>query len=405
MFYYRREAFGLTLFDVVNLQLVVMFIFSKEEFRIYDKNSIVQYRLKWVLFSFIPFFISGVLSSIVNIDKITSLNPILISITYNLKIFQLPLLVLIMLLFFKRNNKNYFRAKKIFLWGAYSQVIIGTFQQVFIARNNPDLLRSAVHGTAVSHHSVIAMIMIVCLPFVVNEFVKTESVRYRVFLCAMGLGIVNVIVASGSRSGLLALLIGIVIFILTSIKWKKEYFLSLLIIFIASGVVYEFTPLKAVMSKTFESSGQIDKSSYSRLLIWLGAIEAHHKAPLINKIFGLGIGLYGKIRYSFVIWSGHKGASGAHNNILHVLCETGIVGLLFFVYHWVVLLWRLYLEKSFLARSFLYLTIGLLVSGMMQETFWFQSAFGSFWAFYICAFVLVVCESHDLEKSNDNIKA
>jgi O-antigen ligase len=132
-------------------------------------------------------------------------------------------------------------------------------------------------------------------------------------------------------------------------------------------------------------------SSFGRLLIWKGSVEHFLKAPITEKLIGCGPGTFKTIPFSFFVFD-RKGSSGAHNNFLHVLIETGIIGFVLFVYFFSVALYSLFKHSKTdpLAGLFFYGTIALLGSGFSQETFWMQFVFGNLWLFHTVLLGLIV---------------
>ena len=100
-----------------------------------------------------------------------------------------------------------------------------------------------------------------------------------------------------------------------------------------------------------------------------------------------------------MIWGSSKAASGAHNNLLHVLCEIGIFGLIIYILFFYNVLKGLYRYfNNPLSKAYFFLTIALLASGITQETFWFQKAFGSFWLFYMLFLAIILQNNQKVEK-------
>ena len=236
------------------------------------------------------------------------------------------------------------------------------------------------------HHSQIGNMMTISISCAMYKMLAAKTVRNKIFYLILSLLFCWAIICSGSRGNLLGVMCAIGIMILTQIKLSKTFFLFLLgVLLISTGLVL-FSPILQLVNITLNSpvSG-VDQSSYNRFFIWKGAWEQFVKAPFITKLFGIGIGNFTNLHYSFLLESGKKATSGAHNNFLHVLTETGIIGASIFIGFFlsiIATLWKKGKEDS-LAYCYIWVTIALLISGFSQETFWFQPSFGNFWLYYM----------------------
>lgn len=251
-------------------------------------------------------------------------------------------------------------------------------------------------GTLPSHHSVIAMYSVTMIPFLINEFYIANNYTKKTIYLLATMFSSYIIFLSESRSVLLGVLVSVLIFAMFSIRFNKKTFYLFMLLGCLAIIAWHLPVTKKVYEETFThtTSTGIDISTYSRLFIWKGAWGSFQDASLGQKIFGQGIGLFSEIEFRNVVWSGGKGSTGAHNNLLHILVEVGILGLVFVIIHFVVILFFLFKKNILLSKLFAYATIALLVSGVTQETFWFQRAFGSFWLFYIILLALIFQEKN-----------
>lgn len=131
----------------------------------------------------------------------------------------------------------------------------------------------------------------------------------------------------------------------------------------------------AVERQSSSASSLEDDGLSGRTGIWQEHLDYFASNPL-NMLFGTGYGYNGKVS-----------ASNAHLLYLHVLTESGLAGLLFF----------LYLQKKtlFLLQSphlrVMRLTVwALLLTGLTQETLYPTSAFTHFVGFYLSALVMAL---------------
>jgi len=243
------------------------------------------------------------------------------------------------------------------------------------------------------HHCQVGNMMTISIVCSIHNLFETHLLRRKVAYLSISFLFCWAIICSGSRSNLLGIICAVGLLILSKFKFSKRYFLGTSSLALVSLFLVLFSPFKHITDFTFKSySRGIDLSSYQRLFIWKGAWEHFVHAPFFTKLFGIGIGNYSNIKYSFFLDDGDKVASGAHNNFLHVLSETGVFGELIFLglFSAIILaLWRAGKQDPF-AFLFCWATIALLISGLTQETFWFQISFGNFWMFYMAGLAMAL---------------
>ncbi|MBE9015944.1 hypothetical protein C7Y66_14030 [Chroococcidiopsis sp. CCALA 051] len=110
--------------------------------------------------------------------------------------------------------------------------------------------------------------------------------------------------------------------------------------------------------------------------IWTERMSLLDKEPLLW-FFGGGFG------------SAIDSGSNAHMLYLHIIIETGLIGLLIFAFLFYKILSLLY-EYEQGTKPVFWVTIALLFSSMTQETFYPTPAFGHFIGFYLCCLALAL---------------
>lgn len=340
----------------------------------------------------ILFFLAivGIISLLINLPRIETKQAIF-SATFILHLIQLPIVAFFLSLKCQQNPQYLIRIINTIWYSFIFQLLIVFIQ---ILKAGPiGSLRGEFHGTFTHHHCSIALHFLLVIPIAFLKF-KSHSIITKIIAIIVLISSILISILSESRSVLVGLVISLILFILM----KSKFSIKTLYIWGGASIVMFLTllltPLNTIISDTFNSQTGVngmDLSTYSRLLIWRGGWESFESANILKKLFGQGMGLYYTIQYSFVLWGGTKDATGAHNNPLHVLCELGISGLLLFVSYFFLTLKILFKRrKNSIAHLFFYITIALLASGISQETFWFQSAFGSFWLFYTVVLCIVL---------------
>jgi O-antigen ligase len=276
------------------------------------------------------------------------------------------------------------------------------FYQYFILSDIP------ASGTISWHHAMLGNMMVFAAVVSLYRLLMTKKTMLRLaFGCLFSLFLYTIIL-SQTRSILGGVAIALAVFLIRFLKlsWKNMLIIGM-IIFLLFAVI-KVTPLQKTINRTIHSTETpiaLDMSSFGRLLIWKGSLEHFLKAPLSEKLIGCGPGKFSTVPFDFFVFN-TKGSSGAHNNFLHTIIETGIVGFLLFLLFFSVTLLSLHRhsKKDPLALLYFYGTITLLGSGLSQETFWMQYDFGNLWLFYIVFLGLVVGKPEIPEITKKNNK-
>jgi O-antigen ligase len=257
-------------------------------------------------------------------------------------------------------------------------------------------------GGTYHHHGMIGNVMTISLGWHIALFFKAKTKTPKILYAVLSLVALLAILFSESRSSLVGIGISALLFIALHFRLNKMYIFSLLFSLVFAYLLLQYSPLQQTIDRTFNSSpAGLDPSSLGRILIWKGGWNYFVNAPLLIKLFGHGIGQYITVPYEFWVEMGRL-TSGAHNNLLHVLIETGIVGLIVFIIVFIKILselWKIR-EINLFAKYMFYSTIALLASGLTQETFWFQNSFGSFWLFYICCLSIAFAQNKQFLESD-----
>jgi O-antigen ligase len=333
----------------------------------------------------IIFLMISVFSVILNIQTKKPID-ILTSIWY---IFNLIELILVLMIFsqsyFKNNREMNINIVLIF---SVFEMILAFYQYSGIGSSSAaaDSLRE-VKGTFSNHHAMLGNMMVLTFAFCFYRSMISKNLILKILYISGMLLSVYMVIISGSRSTLFGVFSTIAVFIILNIKFTKKFIIYCSIILTVTGYLFLFSPVHDIVLNTFKNNqtNQLDLSSLGRLLVWKGAVQNFIEAPILNKLFGVGFGNFYTMKYSFRLLEGNNYASGGHNNYLHVLTETGIIGLMVFLILFgfiLVRLWKKSKEDKF-CLAYFYATLILLFSGFTQETFWFQYAFYRFWIIYI----------------------
>jgi len=322
------------------------------------------------------------------------------SLSYLFHLSELPVVFLILFNFLSYKQRNPSIAL-ILILSTIELLIVGV-QFVFSAQRDMFSLQKNVVGTF-DHHCQIGNMLTISIACSLYKFIKVPSLKSKVFYLLLSFLFVWAITASSSRSNLNGVFIAVVLAILTQFKFNLRYVVILTGICVICFVLFVFSPMQQIIQGTLNNSQgtSVDISAYQRFFIWQGAWEHFVQAPIIVKLLGIGIGNYPNLVYKHSLLGGYS-ISGAHNNFLHVLSETGIIGFICFVCIFtsiLVILWKKGREDVF-AYLYFWATIALILSGLTQETFWFQNVFGNLWLYYMFGLALTLIDNK--EPSNDS---
>jgi O-antigen ligase len=199
-------------------------------------------------------------------------------------------------------------------------------------------------------------------------YIKTKRFPYRIFWIIMGFLSIFVLYFTASRNGYLASAVSIIatVALIVRKKYRIPAVLSTcVIILFLSLVVFPGIMIRITTILNFE----LDRSSLSRLILWQQAWVAMKK----NCLTGVGIGNFFYLPMSLNL-------SIAHNQLLNMLAETGIIGgagyivLLYFIFR---ILIRSYV-KAMKRNNIKVIFTGSLIASWLG--FAFHNFFDGIWA-------------------------
>lgn len=209
------------------------------------------------------------------------------------------------------------------------------------------------------------------------------SLNRKLFLDSMLLSMsILACILSESRAGLVTILIFAVVF------WfqKLVYGIIATAVTVVAGVTaIVFTPELRDLTSTVGSTTKrqatlfeaIDTENLSgRDQIWIDRINFLDEEPLR---WFIGSGFGSAVDYG----------SNAHMLYLHIILETGLAGLLMFVFLFSKILYYLHRHETGMQPIF-WVTIAFLISSLTQETFYPVPAMGQFVGFYLCSLAIAL---------------
>jgi len=391
--------------DIADFTIMILFLgfFSKlfQQKKVSFENS----GTKNIIGALIAFLIIAMFSIILNVQTKKPID-VFTSLWY---IFNLIELIMVLVIFSQKYFQN-IREMSINLVLLFSiiEVIAALYQYSGIGGEyaSVESLRD-VRGTFSNHHAMLGNMMVLMLAFCLYRSIISKNVMLKLVYISGILFSIYMVIISGSRSTLFGIFATIACYLIINIKLSKKFIIYSSILVTTCVCLFLFSPVHDITLNTFKNNqtNQLDLSSYGRLLVWKGAIQHFIEAPVLNKLFGIGFGNYYTMKYSFSLVEGNKNISGGHNNYLHALTETGIIGLIVFMLLFILILVKLKKQSKINRLSFVYFyaTIALLFSGFTQETFWFQPAFYRFWLIYIFFLGLCLSSREKEEQSSEKV--
>lgn len=230
-------------------------------------------------------------------------------------------------------------------------------------------------GTIGYNHGYTAVQIVMLVGLYLSLQVRQDRLVEVIYLL-VGLGGVFL---TGSRAGLVAIAILTAAYFLR--KPSKLIIATALSILLLLGVGGMANRFDVDLNRTYERdtalAQPLDPQHLSgRQDIWHQAL-AFVQADPTRWMIGAGPGSAAQLD------------TNAHMMILHVVVETGIVGLTVFGWLAYTVLRLLRKQKSY-TRPLLWVSVALLISSLTQETFYPIPAFGHFLGFYLCSLAIAL---------------
>jgi len=186
-------------------------------------------------------------------------------------------------------------------------------------------------------------LLVALLPYLIALFKVVKNLFCRILFVAVGVLSLIVIVLAGSRIALISLILVGMVHVFTA----RRKVLSLAALAVLAIVVWRLMPpvfqQRYLTTATYAEGGQLDDSNQLRLRIWNAGWRMFLDHPLLGVGFGQFPTAYGS-KYSGVA---HGAWMNPHNLFLQVLCETGVMGVVFFG----MFIWRIFQVNRRLLNS------------------------------------------------------
>jgi|GEM_PF-5238667 len=356
-----------------------------------------------------PIFISlsvlcgfAILSALFGIFFTPNYFPELLNTNYTIafhiyRFLQLPVVYLFVINSMKVSNS----VEKIIIYSVLFQMFL-VFLQLFVFQTNSDG-RMRATGTLFENHMVIGLYIMTFIPLLIVCLRNKKDFRAKVFWLTLAVYSVYIIIAASARSVLLGLTAAVAALVFFNLRFNKKAIGIVVSSVIIAFFVFRFMPVQETIDRTFSGGNanvrSLDVSSYSRLFIWRGSLTVFENSSLFHKITGKGPGTFAGLDLIIMQLDGRRQATAAHNNFLHTLIEIGIIGTILFLAHFVIIIFYFLKKKNFTALVFACVTIGLLVSGFTQESFWVNGG-NHYWMYYITILAIFVSMFESKRKEN-----
>jgi len=200
----------------------------------------------------------------------------------------------------------------------------------------------------------------------------TQNIRFKILYYLAFLTSTLTVVFTQSRGPLLAIIIGIAVFILT-ISWRYARYALIAVVVLILTVAIVSPDIYDRYSKTIKMELSSDYSG-SRLAIFGTSV----KIIKINLLTGVGPGNYRDSYINYRAENSKRIYTHAHNDFLNVAAYSGIPGAIAFLAIWIAILIRIYSSfkrcardgiPNIIPRAIFLATIGFFLTSMYEATF------------------------------------
>ena len=132
------------------------------------------------------------------------------------------------------------------------------------------------------------------------------------------------VLISGSRGGLLAIMAGVIAYLLSFGNKKRRHIVRKLVLLavVFAGIVLMLDYLPETLRLRFTMENVSENGASGRMTLWKQAFDRFLKANVLRQLFGFGTA---SVRWCFLHF-GYAVSNVVHNMFLETLVELGIVG-------------------------------------------------------------------------------
>ena len=231
------------------------------------------------------------------------------------------LALLISASFFKYDENDISKIKNALIWSSRITAI------VLLVFGEFDDGRLWLKGIITEDPNYICAYLAFGVVFALSRIFTKKKLFSKLLGGAETVGYIIIVFLTGSRGGLLAILIAVGVYILFFSQKKGSILVKTLCIIFAIiliNVVLENLPIELKNRFSFENVAESGGSGRTEL--WANAIDMFYNANSFRKIFGFGIST---VRYNMEL-QGYSKVNVVHNMFLEMLIELGIIGLIIY---------------------------------------------------------------------------
>lgn len=269
--------------------------------------------------------------------------------------------IMIFMSMFFYNEHDLSLLKKGLVYGGWLTLILAFFysdQSLMGGR-----LTVNVNGTYQDPNYLIGFI-ILSIIFYLSHFIETKKKSSLIKLLIL----FTVVLLTGSRGGLLAVIGGVFVYLIFWIKsnsrsYKKLVQLMLVVILIFIIVLFMIQLLPESLTQRYSILYTLNDGGAHRFDLWRSSLDAYLNAPLINQIFGYGAGTIRKFTFN---------GNVAHNVWIETLVENGAIGtIVLFIFYTIFFIKSIKLKEYVIVGTFSgYLIMTLSLSLYSYKPIW-----------------------------------
>lgn len=192
-----------------------------------------------------------------------------------------------------------------------------------------DRMSIVIGGLMVDNNNLAASLSICCLAGF-SLIYKSKRALFMRICMILGIGLIAIgILRTGSRGGLLALAAGGVVFLLFSDSGLKPRTIIIGVICVFLGMYYIQNYMSASLASRFTIAEVLASGGTGRTTIWMNALQAYADSAPGRWLVGYGFGSFPALMRQ-VMGLG----KAAHNDVVQMLLETGVIGLVLYFLMW-----------------------------------------------------------------------
>lgn len=238
-----------------------------------------------------------------------------------------------------------------------------------------DRMSFVVRGLVIDNNNLATSLSLCCISGISRIYKKRRSILAQgVYIIGVAL-IAMAILRTGSRGGLLALVAGGIAFLVLSDSGIKLRTLLIGAICAFAAAYYIQNYFSAGLASRFTITEVMSSGGTGRIQIWINGLRIFCKSSPLRWIFGYGFGSFGYVMNDY-----YGIIKAAHNDMIQILLELGILGLAFYLMMWWGLMKDALHKKDAIAVSLLVviavgsLSMEMLIKKMLWMVFYLSIA-------------------------------